>query len=121
MANKEFKGIAGFVQFDVDTRDVNNQEVRDVTIRAFGEAGPLVRITVWPEHDADEVVIERGDVVFVDGPFEKRVVPTDDGQREYLNISASMLAVLPGAPKAEKEVANRKPKAKAKASSKKTF
>lgn len=110
VADKDFKGLGGFVQFDVDTREVGNQEVRDVTIRQIGEAGALIRITVWPEHDADEVPIQRGDLIFVDGPFEQRVVDTDSGQKVYLNASATSLVVIPPAPKAEKKVANQKPK-----------
>lgn len=115
MAEKEFKSVGGFVQFEVDERPVSNQTVRDVTIRHLGAEGPLIRITVWPEHDDTE--IDRGDLIFVDGPYEERVVQTDNGKTTYRNMSATNLVVLSSAPKAEKKVANKKPKA----SAKKTF
>lgn len=104
MADRDFKGVGGFVQFDVEEREANNQTVRDVTIRALGAEGPLVRITVWPEHD--ENPIEKGDLVFIDGPYEERYV--DGRDTPYLNMSATNLVVLNAAPKAEPKVANKR-------------
>lgn len=110
MADREFKGVGGFVQFDVDEREVNNQTVRDVTIRALGAEGPLIRVTVWEEHSGTP--IERGDLVFIDGPYEERYV--DGKDKPYLNMSATNLVVISPNAKAEPTVANKKAKSKSK-------
>lgn len=90
---KEFKGAGGFVQFDPEEREVNGQTVRDVTIRSLGSEGAYIRITVWQEWENLE--IEKGDLVFVDGPFEAREGQTKDGEkRVYLNMSGKSLKVF---------------------------
>ena len=104
----EYATAAGFVQFDIDERDVGDQTVRDVTIRTLGAEGKLVKITVWPEFD--EAVIERGDFVAADGEFQTRQV----GDKTYLNLNAKKLAVTPQVQRAgrETEVVNKKTKSK---------
>ncbi len=102
----EYATAIGFVQFDVDERDVSGQTVRDVTIRTPGADGKLVRVTVWPEFS--DTAIEKGDFVAVDGVFEARTV----GDKTYLNMSAKSLLVQKSASKADPEVANKPKKGK---------
>ena len=100
---KVFRTVLGFVQFPVEEREAAGQTVRDVTIRQVGSEGPYIRITLWPEFA--ETAIEEGDFVAIDGPFEVRIVDTDDGQKQYLNVSAGRVAVLGHeAPRTEREV-----------------
>lgn len=102
MADTVYASADGFVQFDPRTREVNNQTVRDVTIKSTG-AQKLIGITLWPEWD--DVEINKGDFVAVDGSYTVRTVQGDDGgTKEYHNISAGSLAVLPGLKKRESEV-----------------
>lgn len=106
----EYAVVAGMIQFDPKEREANGQSVRDITIKALGTQ-KLVRITVWPEFSG--VALKKGDFVSVDGKYEVSMGQgTDGGQREYINVSATQLAVLPAATKAEREVSNR-PAAKA--------
>lgn len=114
MADKNYRTIVGFVQFDVEERKVSNATVRDVTVRAAGSEGPLVSVTVWPEYADHE--IQRGDFVAIDGDLQVRVGQTSSGEkREFLNLSASKIyrngELL--TPK-EREVVNRKAKSKGK-------
>lgn len=105
----EYATEAGFVQFPVDEREIpSGQVVRDVTIRARGVDGPLLRITVWPEFDGTE--INEGDFVAVDGEYTERIVGEGKDTKTYRNINAKKLAVTPAAPKAEREVVNKKSK-----------
>lgn len=102
MSDKVYAAADGFVQFDPRTREANGQTVRDVTIKQFGSQ-KLIYITVWPEFDDTE--INKGDFVAVDGLYSSRVKQTDDGSpKEYINISAGSLVVVPGARKAERTV-----------------
>lgn len=101
----KFLGAGGFIQKFGDkdaitTRDVNGQTVRDFTIKVFGSQ-KLVRITVWPEFK--DVEITPGSVVFVDGKFRQ-----SEGQngRVFYSIDAKDLVVIPGSPRADREVVN---------------
>lgn len=105
LADKTYATVAGFVQFDPRERDVNNQTVTDIVVKAIGSQ-KLVRITVWPEFEVGE--ISKGDFVAADGVFTTSVGQTDDGStREYLNLSASVLSVLPSVPKKERSVVSK--------------
>lgn len=102
----EYPGVAGFVQKfgdkpAVTERDANGQKVRGFTIKAFGSQ-KLVSVTVWPEFAA--VKIGAGDVVFAEGKFK-----TSGDNNQFLNLSASKLAVIPGAVRVEAEVVNAAP------------
>lgn len=107
MADKTYATAVGFVQFDIDERDVSGQTVRDVTIRTPGTpssgGGALVKVTLWPEFATTD--IEKGDFVAVDGTLEVRTV----GDKTYLNLNASNLAVTTPAQKIDREVVNKKP------------
>lgn len=98
LSDKEFATAVGFVQFDVKTREANNQEVRDVVIKTPGK-GQYIRITVWPEFD--DVDIEKGDFIAVDGVFTSSVYQDKEGaKRTSLQISARTLFVGNPAPRA---------------------
>lgn len=98
----EYASAAGFVQFDVNEKEANGQEIREFTIRAVGTQ-KLVKVTLWPEFA--DVPVEKGDFVAVDGKFTQSLGQAPDGSpREYLNLSASMIVVTPGEKRAEREV-----------------
>lgn len=102
MSDKVYASASGFVQFDVKERDANNQTVRDVTIKSTGSQ-QLISVTVWPEFDGVE--IKKGDFVAVDGLYKVNSGQSKDGgTKDYHNISAGSLVVIPGAVKAESEV-----------------
>jgi hypothetical protein len=99
----EYAGAAGFVQFDPREKDVNGQEIRELTIKAFGTQ-KLIQITLWPEYAGVEV--KKGDFVAVDGKFtsslgQKR---TTGETVEYIQITPYSLVVLPAVEKAERKV-----------------
>lgn len=96
MSDDTYTTIAGMVQFDVEEREVNGGDVRDVTIRSLS-SGDLIRCTVWPEFADTE--IERGDFVVIDGKVTER----EHKGKVYFNVSARRLAVLPQAIAAERE------------------
>ena len=104
----QYATVIGFVQFPVEERELpSGQSVRDVTIRPFGIDMPLVRITVWPEFAGTEV--QEGDLVAADGKYEERTAQNKEGQnRTYRNLNPQKLAVLASAPKAEREVVNKR-------------
>jgi len=112
----EYAVAAGFIQFDPKERDVNGQEVRDITIRAIGTQ-KRVYITVWSDHA--DVELSKGQFVVAEGKFQIRESEGDDGEtREFFNLSASSLAVFEQAAKKERETVNKsdsKSKAKKKA------
>lgn len=101
----DYATVAGFIQFDVNERDVNGQEVRDVTVRAIGTQ-KLVKVTVWS--DFSDVPLAKGDFIVADGKFSTNEGQAKDGTPiTYLNLSASNLLRLEPAERAEREVVNR--------------
>lgn len=110
MSETVYLTAVGFVQKFGDkpavaTREVSGQTVRDVTIKAAGSQ-KLVKVTLWPEHAG--VSVDENTVLFVDGKYTRS--QGQDG-REYHNLSASKVAVLAVAQKAEREVVNQTPAA----------
>lgn len=81
----DFATAVGFIQFPVNEREANGEQVRDVTIRTPGTDGTLVRVTLWPAFDEAEVV--EGDFIAVDGKLNVREV---EG-KTYVNIDANKL------------------------------
>lgn len=103
MADKQYAGASGIVQFDPRSREANGKTVTDVVIRANGSQ-KLVQITVWPEYLL-ETPIKKGDFVAADGSFETRTYQAQDGStRESLQLNPSSLVVVPCVPKAERSV-----------------
>lgn len=100
----EYVGAQGFVQFDVNERDVNGQTVRDVVVKNAGK--PInIRITLWPEFE--DVDVQKGDFVAVEGKFTRNTYQAQDGtNKESLQISASSLYVGKPAVRKERSVAN---------------
>jgi hypothetical protein len=99
VADKEYRTVAGFVQFDVESAEVNNQTIRRAVVQATGSEGTLVTVTLWPEFE--DVEIEKGDFVVANGSFEAR-----DGKngKTYLNLSAFRLIVQKPVEKGEPDV-----------------
>lgn len=100
----QYPGSAGFVQQfgdkpAVTEREVNNQTIREFTIKALGSQ-KLIKVTLWPEFDHAEV--NAGDFVAAEG----KVTVNESNGRTYFNVSASKLAVTPGIAKAGREVVN---------------
>lgn len=114
----EYVSACGFVQFDPREREANNQKVIDYTIKTTGTDGVLIRVTVWPELQDED--IEKGDFVAVDGKLTVGSYTGSDGaSRQSVQISATSLAVLKGIKRAEREVVNT-PKGRAKKSGQNT-
>lgn len=101
----QYPGAAGFVQqFGADkpavtTREVNNQTIREFTIKALGSQ-KLIKVTLWPEFAGTE--INAGDFVAVEG---KMTVNEKNGVT-YFNLSASKLAKGVSCAKADRQVVN---------------
>lgn len=102
---KPYVTAIGFVQFDPQEREANGKTVRDIVIKTSGGDGKNIRITVWPEIQGADV-IEKGDVVAVDGGFSSSTYQAQDGsQKTSLQISAYSIAVLgKSLPRADREV-----------------
>ena len=104
MSDVVYASAVGFIQFDPQEREVNGQTVRDITIKTPGEAGKLIRITVWPEWAVD---LNKGDFVAVDGKLTVGAYKGRDGEeRQSIQLSTSSLVVVPGAKRAERGVVN---------------
>jgi hypothetical protein len=98
----EYAVAAGIIQFDPIEREAAGQDIRDITIKAIGSQ-KLIKVTLWPEFEGTDV--KKGDFVVADGKFTTSLGQAKDGsQREYLNLSASQLVVVPAAEKAAREV-----------------
>lgn len=111
----DYVTASGFVQFDPREREANNQTVIDYTIKTQGTDGKLLRVTVWPELQGED--IQKGDFLAVDGKLTVGSYTDSDGNpRQSVQISATSLAVLKGVEKAEREVVNSAPKGRAKKS-----
>lgn len=84
-----YGSVAGFIQFDIEEREYNDGIIRDATIRSLA-SGDLLRISFFP--DFEEVPLERGDYIAVDGKVTEREVEGDDGEvRTYVNMTAKRL------------------------------
>ena len=94
---------AGIIQFDPQTREVNNQTVTDVTIKTPGGEGTLVRVTLWPEFGS--LKPEKGDWLAVDGKYSLNSFKDKNGNpRTQAQVSPTSVVLVPGVRKAEREV-----------------
>lgn len=106
----EYRGVAGFIQFEPNDREAAGKQVRDITIRpvsvlgAKGLTDGKVRATVWP--DFADVTLLKGDAVFVEGRYTKNTVDGDNGPVTYHNISVTSLARLEGVSSSKPDVVN---------------
>lgn len=99
----EYKAFLGFIQFDPNERETpSKQTLRDVVIQPIGYSKdvPSVRVTIWPEFG--DVILSKGDLIAAQGKY---TVATVKG-KTYHNLSASQLAVVSAAAKADVEVEN---------------
>lgn len=100
----EYKAFAGFIQFDPNERETpGGQKLRDVVIQPIGYGAkeiPSVRVTIWPEFDGVELA--KGDFIATQGKFTTANVKG----KTYFNLSASQVAVIAAADKADAEVEN---------------
>lgn len=104
MAKDRYYNVAGFVQFDPETRDYNGSELTDVVIKNVSKQ-TLVRVTIWPEFDVESVLgrsVQKGDFIAADGKF----TTSEHNGKTYYNVSASALAVAAGVPKSDRDVVN---------------
>lgn len=86
MAAKEYGSVAGFIQFPVESRDLDSgQTVRDATVRSLA-TGDLVRITLW--EDFAEVDVDKGDFLAADGQMTTR----EHNGKLYVNCSPFTVA-----------------------------
>jgi len=100
----DYASAVGFVQFDPTVREANGQTVVDYTLKTPGTDGRLIRVTVWPELQGDE--IKRGDFLAVDGKMTISSYEKEGERRQSIQISAKQLAYLPGRSQADREVVN---------------
>lgn len=101
----DYASAAGFVQFDPQEREANGQTVVDYTIKTPGMDGQLIRVTVWPELQGDDIA--KGDFLAVDGKLTISSYEKDGEKRQSIQISARQLATLPGRQSADREVVNK--------------
>lgn len=101
----QYATAVGFVQFEPVWRDANGKDVVDYTIRTPGSDGSLVRVTVWPELQGDD--IQKGDFIAADGKLTVGSYEKDGETRKSIQINAYSLAVIKGRKPEEREVVNR--------------
>lgn len=102
-----YGSAAGFIQFDIDEREYNDGIIRDATIRSL-MTGDLLRISFFP--DFEDIPLERGDFIAVDGKVVERTVEDEDGNsRTFVNFTAKRLFLgetfAVAGPKVEKKAA----------------
>lgn len=93
MADKKtYLSVVGFVQFEVNERDANGQDVRDFSVKPSG-SDKLIRVTLWPEFS--HAPVEVGDFVGAEGAFTRSTFNDKDTgeKRESLQINANKLNV----------------------------
>ena len=102
----EYAHISGFVQFEPIERELDDGgKVRDISVRGAGVEQPLVRVTLWPQFE--DVEVEEGDFVAIDGTYEERVgQKKDGGKTTFRNMNARRVFVAKGEQPAERTVAN---------------
>jgi hypothetical protein len=110
MADNIYRGVGGFIQKfgdkpAIEAAEAGGKPIRRFTLRALGDKGTLISVTVWPDHS--DVAIGEGDLVFVEGKLTTNVSQKQDGSSvQYVNLSATSLVVIPQAAKAAREVVN---------------
>lgn len=93
MAEGTFVTVAGSIEFDPETRTVQEKEVTDVTIRAVHNQKNY-RITFWPNLKDEAEKLVKGDFIAVTGKGTTNTVNGDNGPRTYNNVSAFGVSVL---------------------------
>jgi hypothetical protein len=89
LPNSSYAVVAGFVQCEPETREVNGEPVRDIRLRAVGSQ-KIVRVTVWDKHAG--VPLEKGDFIVAEGPWRSWTGQGRNGTpRTYYEVDASTL------------------------------
>lgn len=82
----DYMTVAGIVQFDPRTRQVNGNEVRDVAVRSIAN-NKMINITLWPEKK--NIKVGKGDFVIADGKYSQSMGQNKNGEQQtYHNLSA---------------------------------
>lgn len=103
-----YKVVAGRVQFDPKPGQAGGKQIRKIALKVVGGDSTLVNVTLWPEYA--DLEINRGDFVMIDGKFSTRVGLNQQGEETtFYDLTISDIAVIPAAPKKEREVSNRQP------------
>lgn len=92
-SEKVYRSFIGIVQFDPREGQAGGKAVRNITIRNAGvkENSMRVSATLWPSHA--HVAVEKGDVVFIEGSFERNTkTNSETGEKVvYNNVSVSAI------------------------------
>lgn len=95
IADKVYRSVIGAVQFPPQDKEAAGKPVRSIVVRQVGFKEQAVNIyaTVWPGFD--DIEIEKGDILFLEGRYTQGKGKTDDGTpRVYHNLSVTRLAKL---------------------------
>jgi len=88
---KKWQAVAGPIAF-LNDGNAGGTKVRRATINTIG--GNRVQCTFWPQYD--NVELELGSWIFVEGPISTYETEDKDGNPvTYVNLSVQRLAVLP--------------------------
>ena len=119
-AKKQYRTIAGVVQFEPKEGEAAGQDVRNIVVKqvGFGQQAVNVYATLWPKHE--DFAVERGDFVVLEGSYTSR-----DGQNQttgeavtYHNVSIMRILNLGALDNGVDEEVVTKSKAKSKAKAK---
>lgn len=104
MADSDYVSVAGFVQFDPNEKEANGKTVTEFFVKTLGGDGKNVRVTLWPEIEAEAPA--KGDFVAVDGKFSTSTYQGQDGTKKTsYQISAIYFVNLgKAAPRKDREV-----------------
>jgi hypothetical protein len=85
-----YKTGLGFVQFDPRDGEAAGKKVRNIVVNSVG--GVQLSCTLWPSHAGFEVA--KGDLVALEGKYDKRPGTKDGEPITYHNISVTRIANL---------------------------
>lgn len=90
-----YRTFTGFVKFEPRDGEAAGKPIRSFVLRATGvkDQAVDVRSTLWPSHD--DVELEQGDAVIVEGKFTVNKAKDKAGdQQTYFNLSVSNIINL---------------------------
>lgn len=94
MADKQYRVVSGIVQFPPREGEAGGKAVRNISVRqaGFGPTAVTVSATLWPSHD--EVKVDQGDVVTLEGSYTSNKTTKQDGTPvTYHNVSVTRIFV----------------------------
>lgn len=94
MASDVYRSFLGFVKFEPREGEAAGQDVRNFVFRATGvkEQAVDIRATLWPSHE--DVELEQGDAVLVEGKFSVNKSTKDGEETTFFNLSVSSILNL---------------------------